>query len=65
MSIKTQYRLETFLLHKIEQGAPDSAPINELDYTVTLEKFESNELQLKFEFENPLSVSVGSKLDRV
>ena len=65
MSIKTQYRLETFLLHKIEQGAPDSAPIEELDYKVNLDKFESNELQLKFVFENPLSISIGSELDQV
>ena len=48
----------------IIRGSEDSsAPIEMLGFKVTLASFNSNKLDLKFEFDFPLSVSIGDKFD--
>ena len=45
------------------QGSTDSAPIEEFDFYVEMISFTEESLIYKFEFINPLSISIGSSPD--
>ena len=44
-------------------GSNDSASVEDFDFSVEVTKFEPRELNIKFEFANPLAISIGKVPD--
>ena len=55
--------LANFIKFDLIRGSNDSAPIEEFEFYVSVEKFTPRELFLRFDFTNPLSISIGKNPD--
>ena len=55
--------LSKYLTFSIERGAEDSAPIDELQFTVKVADIKDDDLSFQIVFDDPAKVSIGSSKD--
>ena len=60
-----EFDLSEFLMFKVELGDEDSASAKSLTFHVRSTTIENDLVSFKIDFENPDSVSIGSKQDKL
>ena len=59
------FDLSQVMAFELRRGDEDSARIEDLNFTVNVPKIDGDELKMKFEFEHPEKVSIGSIPDAI
>jgi len=53
------------MLFELRRGDEDSAPAQDLNFFVSVDRRESDEMVMKVDFEHPEKVSIGTKPDLI
>lgn len=62
---ETIFDLSKIIAFELRRGDDDAAPPKDLDFLVSVDRRDSKEIHMKIKFDNPGSVSTGSKPDVV